>query len=144
MRTCSVPDCGNRHQAHDLCDKHYRKFLRNGDPMGGRPGRGLTVEQRLLRYAIKTDTCWLWQGHVYGKGYGALNVDGTKRYAHRLAYEAWNGPIPDGLFVRHTCDVRRCVNPEHLIVGTIADNNADMAARGRARNGTTAKVVKRR
>ncbi|MGH7024521.1 MAG: HNH endonuclease signature motif containing protein [Caulobacteraceae bacterium] len=54
------------------------------------------------------------------------------RYAHRLAWELANGPIPDGLLILHKCDNPVCCNPDHLFLGTAADNHADCAAKGRA------------
>lgn len=68
-------------------------------------------------------------------GYVYLTVGGKKVYAHRRAYESAYGPIPDGLVVRHKCDNRRCINPEHLETGTHADNSQDMVERGRCRPG---------
>lgn len=76
--------------------------------------------------------CWLWTASTRGKGYGTVWVRGKKRYAHREAYEAVHGAgSANGLIVRHRCDTPLCVNPAHLVIGTVADNNRDMAERGR-------------
>lgn len=80
------------------------------------------------------DECWLWTASTFGRGYGAARMGGKQRYAHRMAYEAANGPIPaDQPVVRHKCDVKACVNPAHLELGTQADNMRDMVERGRHR-----------
>ena len=79
--------------------------------------------------------CWLWTAAVADTGYGVFNRGGGQLVAaHRYAYERAKGEIPAGAVVMHTCDVRRCCNPEHLVVGSIAENNDDMARKGRARN----------
>lgn len=77
--------------------------------------------------------CWLWTGKksTYG-GYGILRSEGRQVRAHRVAYELFVGPIPDHLEVRHTCDVRLCVNPQHLLLGTHRENMEDMVLRHRA------------
>lgn len=79
--------------------------------------------------------CWEWQAERNHAGYGRLHHDGSKKSAHRLAWALVNGPIPAGLCVCHRCDNRRCCNPTHLFLGTVADNNRDMMAKGRVRNG---------
>jgi len=80
------------------------------------------------------DECWLWIGVLSTYGYGLLKRDYKQVGAHRISWEIHNGQIPDGMYVCHKCDVRRCVNPAHLFLGTASDNNRDMAAKGRLVN----------
>ena len=87
---------------------------------------------RFWRKVQKSDGCWRWTGKPNKKGYGRFGVNWMVILAHRFAWEATNGPIPDGLSVLHRCDNPICVRPDHLFLGTIADNNADMRAKGRA------------
>lgn len=74
--------------------------------------------------------CWLWEQGLDTRGYGAAKVKRRAAKAHRVSYEAFVGPIPDGAFVLHRCDVKACVNPDHLYAGTHAENMDDLS-RGR-------------
>jgi hypothetical protein len=78
--------------------------------------------------------CWEWDGIILD-GYGYLNVDNQVRRAPRLSWQLHRGDIPDDLCVLHTCDNRKCVNPEHLYLGTRADNAGDMVERHRSLSG---------
>lgn len=80
--------------------------------------------------------CWVWLGAKRCGGYGQVLARGKKRGAHRESYEAENGEgCAEGLVVRHKCDNPPCVNPDHLEIGTVADNNRDMTDRGRRAKG---------
>jgi hypothetical protein len=76
--------------------------------------------------------CLLWLGHACKRGYGRIHVAGIgPKLAHRISYELAHGPVPDGLMLLHKCDNPSCINPQHLRVGTQAENVADMMAKGR-------------
>lgn len=93
----------------------------------------LTLEQAFWQYATPGDPneCWEWQKVPSSNGYGIVRYRGQRIPAHRVSWEIHFGPIPDGLFVLHKCDNRRCVNPYHLFLGTHQDNMDDMNAKGR-------------
>lgn len=79
--------------------------------------------------------CWIWTGAIQGKGYGYTRFEFRAYKAHRLSWLAHRGAIPAGQLVLHRCDVRSCVNPDHLFLGTHADNMRDMRAKGRTYKG---------
>jgi hypothetical protein len=98
-----------------------------------RPNR--TFQEHLRNVVIDENGCWLWPGVIESNGYGRAYVKRQNWWAHRLSYVIHKSAIPAGLVVCHRCDVRQCVNPDHLFVGTIADNQQDMKAKGRAPRG---------
>lgn len=96
---------------------------------------GVNLEQKFLdRISIPgdyIDGCWIWIGAMHKGGYGHLKFDGITRLAHRISWELFNGPIPEGFLVLHKCDNPPCVNPNHLFLGDHADNMKDMWDKGR-------------
>lgn len=105
--------------------------------MGAKHG---SLAERFERFVDRTggaDACHVWTGaKAVTGGYGVIRgSDGRTLKAHRVSYELHVAPIPDGAVVCHRCDNPPCVNPEHLFVGTQADNNHDMLAKGREARG---------
>lgn len=88
------------------------------------------IERHIER--IPFSGCWVWMGALQGKGYANTDTFRNTKRGHRVTYELRNGPIPNGLMVLHRCDVRCCVNPDHLFVGTARDNILDAISKGRA------------
>lgn len=92
------------------------------------------IEMNSVR--IPESGCWIWTGMMSRYGYGRLTLGAkTNLSAHRISYELKNGPIPDGMFALHRCDVKCCVNPDHIFVGTQQENMTDKVTKNRQAKG---------
>ena len=104
------------------------------------------IEQKhILRFHQRYDKvssgCWEWNKPLSNNGYGSMWVKPKLLMSHRLSYMIHKGPIGPGLVICHTCDNPKCVNPDHLWSGTIADNNKDRHVKGRTASKLTEKQV---
>jgi len=113
-----------------ICSKVISRELRkNGiDTVKGAKQK----QKREITWIIDDNGCWICTSHKPGShGYPQIEINNAKRTLNRVMYERYYGEIPKGLHICHKCDVRMCINPEHLFAGTSADNMKDMCKKGR-------------
>jgi hypothetical protein len=90
----------------------------------------LPVNERFLKHVLKTESCWIWTACCFENGYGCFNFRNKNWKASRVAYTLFKEEILGGLFVMHSCDNKKCVNPNHLFTGTAKDNMQDYIRKG--------------
>lgn len=118
MNTQFNPENGLLKDALSLSDDDWQELLE------------LRRFWRLVDKGSSQDSCWLWLGCIDKRfNYGIARYHKKQIRSHRLSYSLSSGEIPEGMVVRHRCDNRRCCNPDHLELGTYADNNRDWQTR---------------
>lgn len=131
---CSVLGCEAEYYGATFCKNHHQWHWKRGllpQPIL------MTTAEKLRSYAeVDVNTgCWIWQRCVNNKGYGRVALAGTDMFAHRASYECFVGSIASGLEVCHRCDTPPCINPDHLFLGTHAENMRDSSNKGRTWKG---------
>lgn len=123
MTACKIDGCPNGGRiTRGWCNSHYLRNQRHGDPMGG---KGAVYSNPAEAFAARTRSdgdCIVWTGSLDGAGYGQLRIGDRLTKAHRYAWEAAHGPIPEGLYVDHTCWNKACVAVPHLRLATHGEN----------------------
>ena len=94
-----------------------------------RPIRQVLIS--MIDYFGSPGDCLNWSGCITHNGYGQLTFKQQRKRAHRASYEEFVGPIANNKLIMHTCDNRKCINPDHLVMGTAEQNTADMVSKGR-------------
>ena len=140
---CSIPDCDRPVLRREWCGSHYKRWLRHGDPLaGGRQMRppGLTEAEAFAWFMPgepPASGCWDWTASTNQGGYGQFSMFiGGKSIpilAHVVSYRIYRGPTEE--FVLHSCDRPICVQPAHLSLGSLAENNRQMRERDRHARG---------
>lgn len=124
---CGVEECERPVLYKGLCSLHWNRMRRYGEPGPANKamprGRGTwPLVNRFCSKLIWTQTCVEWTGAKTERGYGRIVVAGKQLYAHRVSYELFVGPIPDGLTIDHLCENTSCVWPEHLEAVSLSEN----------------------
>lgn len=134
---CTIDNCAKPTVARGMCHKHYKRWQTNGHP-GLNTGKGCTDPVERFKFLTKRmpNGCLEWQGPIAPNGYGQTKWNRAYFSAHKFSWTLHRGNVQDGMLVLHKCDNKRCVDPEHLYIGTGQQNSADAIARGQIKTGT--------
>jgi hypothetical protein len=123
---CNIENCAKLAYKRGMCNAHYIRWRRHGDPRGGRVAHG-ELSRFIEEVAIPFtgDECLIWPYGKTPKGYGSLYYLGKQQYAHKVVCEAINGPASIGQEVGHFCGRRDCVNPQHVRWVSPSENQTD-------------------
>ena len=135
-RQINICECGCGEQVPIAKQNRPERGVVKGQPSRFISGHNLSSLVKSFRERfwenieiIPESGCWIWMG--YCDPYGHIHINGLPTRTHRASWIFHNGAIPDGMWVLHRCDTPSCCNPNHLFLGTCADNNKDMLSKGR-------------
>jgi hypothetical protein len=134
-RICKIEGCGGKIRGRGYCLKHHKKLIKYGNPLERKINRdyvhGTPKEKFIKSYQLNENGCWIWTAIINKNGYGIICIKRKRILAHRFSYEFHVKKIPEGMIICHRCDNPGCVNPNHLFIGTHADNIKDKLQKGR-------------
>jgi HNH endonuclease len=136
MRTYVLP---SKERYQQIIEERRKRLIELGWSKKKRPRRYDSLEHQLMHNVCidPNSGCWLWTLALNNGGYGFISftdsaeVRHDNELAHRMSYQEFKGPIPEGKDVAHTCDCTYCINPAHLWDATPAENTQDSIAKGR-------------
>lgn len=126
-QTCSLEECTSPVRNAGLCNAHYQRRLKYGDPRSGGPRIYADPAAAFEARTEPAGDCLVWTGRRDHRGYGRLTIRGRSTPAHRYSWESRRGEVPAGMELDHTCWNRACVNPEHLRLANRAQNVRNMS-----------------
>ena len=126
-QTCSLAECTSLVRTAGLCNAHYQRRLKHGDPRSGGPRIYADPATTFAARTERDGDCIVWTGRRDHRGYGRLTVRGRSTPAHRYSWESERGEVPAGMELDHTCWNRACVSPEHLRLASRAQNVQNMS-----------------
>jgi HNH endonuclease len=149
-RLCKIEDCNRSYCAKGFCSKHYQRNKFYGDAyyvnvdFRNRNREFKNIEEKFYNcIEIITETgCWIWLRSLNNSGYAIVNESRKIIPMHRWSYERFKGKIPENMCVCHSCDIRSCVNPNHLWLGSWQDNINDKVNKNRQAKGEKAPKAK--
>jgi hypothetical protein len=136
--TCSIEGCYREHRSNGYCEAHYKRARKYGSPLSGKTYKGQLPKWIDENAHYASDECLIWPYSKSKQGYGQIKVGGVMQSVHVIMCKRTHGPKPTPDHVaRHLCGNGHlgCVNPKHLVWGTMKENNADMMIHGTSRRG---------
>lgn len=139
---CTQDGCEGDRRARGLCGKHYMQAKRGG-AFADIKKRFSSAEEAFLSRTTESGECLIWTGAKNIHGYGHMKSEGKYLSAHRYAWQRVNGPIPDDMFIDHTCWNKACVSIDHLRLASRPENNANLNGPNVTNQSTGVRNVKR-
>ncbi len=127
MTKCKIETCEKPVRTRGWCNAHHLRYTRYGDPLAGNPPMYANPADAFAARTKPSGECLLWTGSLDGPGYGQLRISNRLVKAHRYAWEQARGPIPDGMYLDHTCWNKACVSLDHLRLATHGENVQNQA-----------------